>query len=172
MAESLWYRVAFLTEGVKSRDRDNFSAYARLSSVERTELFEPSFKEHKPDIAWFCVLINDEQEARRHLYNLARFYSRDFSLRKLENISSIEDLRKAWKEEANQYHTQQAENDRWFRESYAEGREVDVIDGPFKGFSGTIKKLDAEQQRLTVEVTIFGRKTPVELFPKQVELKS
>jgi transcription termination/antitermination protein NusG len=47
--------------------------------------------------------------------------------------------------------------------------EVEIVDGPFAGFVGFIKKIDEENERLTVEVGIFGRMTPVELGFGQVK---
>ncbi len=55
--------------------------------------------------------------------------------------------------------------------SYRVGDSVKVIDGPFNNFSGTVKEVSEEKQKLKVEVSIFGRKTPVELDFVQVELE-
>lgn len=49
------------------------------------------------------------------------------------------------------------------------GDPVRVIDGPFTTFSGTVKEVNNEKQKLKVEVGILGRKTPVELDFSQVE---
>ncbi len=46
---------------------------------------------------------------------------------------------------------------------------IKVIDGPFSGFDGTIKKVNEEKRKLEVMVKIFGRKTPLELSYTQVE---
>ncbi|MFN3305695.1 MAG: transcription termination/antitermination protein NusG [Candidatus Kapaibacteriota bacterium] len=50
------------------------------------------------------------------------------------------------------------------------GDPVKVIDGPFSGFSGTVKEVNYDKQKLKVEVGILGRKTPVELDFSQVEI--
>lgn len=50
------------------------------------------------------------------------------------------------------------------------GDPVKVIDGPFSGFNGTVKEVNYEKQKLKVEVGILGRKTPVELDFRQVEI--
>lgn len=50
------------------------------------------------------------------------------------------------------------------------GDPVKVIDGPFSGFTGTVKEVNYEKQKLKVEVGILGRKTPVELDFSQVEI--
>lgn len=49
------------------------------------------------------------------------------------------------------------------------GREVEVKEGPFAGFVGVIDRVDEENERLTVMVSIFGRMTPVELSFDQVQ---
>lgn len=51
------------------------------------------------------------------------------------------------------------------------GDPVRVIDGPFNTFSGTVKEVNLEKQKLKVEVGILGRKTPVELDFTQVEME-
>ncbi|TAE29889.1 MAG: transcription termination/antitermination factor NusG [Candidatus Kapaibacterium sp.] len=55
---------------------------------------------------------------------------------------------------------------------FAEGDPVKVIDGPFTGFSGTVKEVNHEKQKLKVEVGILGRKTPVELDFSQIEVEA
>jgi transcriptional antiterminator NusG len=52
---------------------------------------------------------------------------------------------------------------------YHLGQPVKVIDGPFSGFGAQIKEINEDKQKLKVEVSIFGRKTPVELDFVQVE---
>lgn len=51
----------------------------------------------------------------------------------------------------------------------AEGSEVDIKEGPFAGFVGVVEKVDTENEKLTVMVSIFGRMTPVELGFHQVK---
>jgi transcriptional antiterminator NusG len=43
------------------------------------------------------------------------------------------------------------------------GQVVEVTDGPFKEFSGTVQDIDHEKGKVKVEVSLFGRPTPLEL---------
>ena len=55
------------------------------------------------------------------------------------------------------------------KSDFSVGSEVDIKEGPFAGFVGIIDKIDDENERLTVMVSIFGRMTPVELGFNQVK---
>lgn len=48
------------------------------------------------------------------------------------------------------------------------GESVRICDGPFETMRGTVISVDTERERLQVEVSIFGRATPVELAYTQV----
>lgn len=43
------------------------------------------------------------------------------------------------------------------------GTKVNIIDGPFKGMSGSVDTLDLENGRLNVLIDLFGQETPVEV---------
>lgn len=51
------------------------------------------------------------------------------------------------------------------------GDPVKVVDGPFNNFNGFVQAVNEEKMRLRVMVSIFGRKTPIELDFSQVELE-
>ena len=51
---------------------------------------------------------------------------------------------------------------------YEVGESVTVMDGPFATLPASISEVNAEQQKLKVLVSIFGRETPVELTFSQV----
>lgn len=60
-----------------------------------------------------------------------------------------------------------------FEDSYStdfiEGQSVKVKEGPFSGFKGVVEEINLERQKLKVNVTIFGRKSPIDLDFSQVE---
>jgi len=48
---------------------------------------------------------------------------------------------------------------------------IKIIDGPFNNFSGFIEEVNEEKMKIKVMVSIFGRKTPVEIDFVQAELE-
>lgn len=52
---------------------------------------------------------------------------------------------------------------------FSEGEVVSIVDGPFKGFDGSISEIDAIKGKIKVMVSMFGRDTPVELDALQVK---
>jgi transcription termination/antitermination protein NusG len=55
------------------------------------------------------------------------------------------------------------------RIDYKPGEVVNITDGPFKGFDGTISEIDLQKGKIKVLVNMFGRETPVELDSLQVK---
>ena len=55
------------------------------------------------------------------------------------------------------------------KEEFIHGSEVEITDGPFSHFVGIIERVDKDNEKLTVMVSIFGRMTPVELGFHQVK---
>ena len=55
------------------------------------------------------------------------------------------------------------------KQNYEIGDKVKIIEGPFATFSGAIEEVNAERNKLRVNVQIFGRATPVEVDVLQVE---
>lgn len=54
--------------------------------------------------------------------------------------------------------------------SFMPGDMVKVISGPFSDFEGLVQKTADDGTKLVIDVTVFGRRTPVELNANQVEL--
>jgi transcriptional antiterminator NusG len=54
---------------------------------------------------------------------------------------------------------------------FRSGDLVKIIDGPFNNFTGTIQEVNEEKMKIKVMVSIFGRKTPVEIDFVQAELE-
>lgn len=52
---------------------------------------------------------------------------------------------------------------------FKQGDLIKVVDGPFKDFDGTVEEVYPDKMKLRVLVSIFGRKTPVEVDVDQVE---
>ncbi|MDP2301824.1 MAG: transcription termination/antitermination protein NusG [Ignavibacteria bacterium] len=48
---------------------------------------------------------------------------------------------------------------------------VKINEGPFNNFSGTVEEVNEEKMKIKVLVSIFGRKTPVEIDFVQAELE-
>lgn len=53
---------------------------------------------------------------------------------------------------------------------YKAGDRVNIIDGPFEGYIGSVVDVDVEKNSVQIMISIFGRETPAELELDQVEL--
>jgi len=52
---------------------------------------------------------------------------------------------------------------------FEKGEMVRIIDGPFANFTGLVEEYDIDHGKLKLNVSIFGRNTPVEILYSQVE---
>ena len=50
-----------------------------------------------------------------------------------------------------------------------EGQIVRVVDGPFARFRGEVKEVDEKSSTVKVDVQVYGRLTPMNLAPEQIE---
>ena len=62
------------------------------------------------------------------------------------------------------------ENQQTSGSNFIPGDMVKITTGPFSDFDGVVDKISADQQKLTVKVTVFGRETSVEVRADQVEI--
>jgi transcriptional antiterminator NusG len=51
----------------------------------------------------------------------------------------------------------------------ADGDAIKVTNGPFNNFNGVVLEINTEKMKVKVMVSIFGRKTPIELEFNQIE---
>jgi transcriptional antiterminator NusG len=56
-----------------------------------------------------------------------------------------------------------------FKVDFSEGEAVQITDGPFNDFMGTVQKVDEQKGKVEVLINIFGRETPVELDFLQIK---
>jgi transcriptional antiterminator NusG len=54
---------------------------------------------------------------------------------------------------------------------FRSGDFVKIVDGPFNNFNGTVEEVNEEKMKIKVLVSIFGRKTPVEIDFVQAEIE-
>ncbi|HET6943631.1 MAG TPA: KOW motif-containing protein [Sphingomicrobium sp.] len=50
-----------------------------------------------------------------------------------------------------------------------EGQIVRVVDGAFAGFCGEVKEVDEKSSIVKVDVQVYGRVTPIDVAPDQIE---
>ena len=56
-----------------------------------------------------------------------------------------------------------------YKIDFSIGETVNITDGPFKGFDGSVNEIDESKGKIKVLVNMFGRETPVELDSLQVK---
>ena len=56
--------------------------------------------------------------------------------------------------------------------NYTVGDTVRILDGPLSSFTGTVERVDVDQNSVTVIVSMFGRETPVEFELDMIEVVS
>jgi transcription termination/antitermination protein NusG len=56
-----------------------------------------------------------------------------------------------------------------FKSDFSEGETVQIIDGPFTSYKGTVDNIDKGKGRLKILVNVFERETPIELEFHQVK---
>jgi transcription termination/antitermination protein NusG len=49
------------------------------------------------------------------------------------------------------------------------GQIVRVVNGPFTDFRGEVKEVDEKSSTVKVDVQVYGRMTPVDVTPEQIE---
>ncbi|MCB5257745.1 MAG: transcription termination/antitermination protein NusG [Candidatus Cloacimonadaceae bacterium] len=54
--------------------------------------------------------------------------------------------------------------------NFMPGDMVKVTSGPFTDFEGVVQKVADDGAKVVIDVTVFGRKTPVELNSEQIEI--
>ena len=54
---------------------------------------------------------------------------------------------------------------------FKKGDAIKVVAGPFIDFTGFVENVNADKQKVKVEVSIFGRPTPIELDFFQIEIE-
>ncbi len=56
-----------------------------------------------------------------------------------------------------------------FQVDFEVGDMVKIISGPFRGYNGPVKEINAEKGKIKSTILIFGRETPVEIGFDQIE---
>ena len=56
-----------------------------------------------------------------------------------------------------------------FKSDFSEGETVQIIEGPFTSYKGTVDNIDKGKGRLKILVNVFERETPIELEFHQVK---
>lgn len=109
-----------------------------------------------------CNLCDESYPMIRNIPNVLGFVSDGKTKSKAQVVSQAEINRLVGKASEDEQNLQ-------LDDIFIAGEKVKVIDGPFNGFNGIILDVMQDKHKLKVEVTIFDRKTPLELGYNQVE---
>lgn len=171
--ESHWYVIKVLPgkERILKEDFNKLISQGKLSNIIR--FLCPTEKELK-------VVKNKKVVREKVLYTGYLYFESEKQLIEddLKNISSMSglmgmmgdktpiklresDIKRIIKDEKLDEHNSTS------KFTYQVGEYIKIIDGPFNSFEGLISNIIGE--RVSLEVKIFGRVTPVELTLKQIE---
>ena len=109
-----------------------------------------------------CNLCDESYPMIRNIPNVLGFVSDGKTKSKAQVVSQAEINRLVGKASEDEQNLQ-------LDDIFIAGEKVKVVDGPFNGFNGIILDVMQDKHKLKVEVTIFDRKTPLELGYNQVE---
>jgi transcriptional antiterminator NusG len=109
-----------------------------------------------------CNLCDESYPMIRNIPNVLGFVSDGKTKSKAQVVSQAEINRLVGKASEDEQNLQ-------LDDIFIAGEKVKVVDGPFNGFNGIILEVMQDKHKLKVEVTIFDRKTPLELGYNQVE---
>lgn len=109
-----------------------------------------------------CNLCDESYPMIRNIPNVLGFVSDGKTKSKAQVVSQAEINRLVGKASEDEQNLQ-------LDDTFIAGEKVKVVDGPFNGFNGIILEVMQDKHKLKVEVTIFDRKTPLELGYNQVE---
>ena len=109
-----------------------------------------------------CNLCDESYPMIRNIPNVLGFVSDGKTKSKAQVVSQAEINRLVGKASEDELNLQ-------LDDIFIAGEKVKVVDGPFNGFNGIILDVMQDKHKLKVEVTIFDRKTPLELGYNQVE---
>ncbi len=171
--ESNWYVVKVLP-GKERSLKEEFNKQIEQGRIKNIVRFLcPTEKEFK-------IVKNKKQIREKVLYSGYLYFESEITLQQddLKQIATMNglmgimgdrtpirlrenDVRRIIKDELLE------ERNNTFQYQYKVGESIIIIDGPFNTFEGVISSINGE--KVSLEVRIFGRVTPVELTLRQIE---
>ena len=171
--QTFWYVIKVLPGKERSLNED-FNKQISLGKINNiTRFICPTEKE-------YVVVKNKKTIREKVLYSGYLYFESSIKLNEdeikqfslLPNVMGMmgdktpvllrdSDIRRILKDDSLDNHIESK------RTKYSSGDKVMVSDGPFNGFEGIISEINGE--KVSVEVRIFGRNTPVELTLAQIE---